>query len=403
MKDVLINDEKYFSKETIERLKKKFKFTQAVHIEMLLWDFEIFSQLSEIYSNQLILKGGAATQLYLSSDKQRASRDIDFATTLSQEEIEDALDKIKKKFEAHRQKEEHFEWKPVPEPKDAGIEDLHCYDISVPTFFGSTKGKKGTTDLKIDTILYKELPFKKKVLESPIIFDLKLKPFFIITEGSLIGDKILTLSDTTVGILARKEDYEAYLKQVYDLTHLIDKFLHKSDTLKDMLFTLEKLTPIEIKYKHLHTTTKEVISDIIGSIEKRKYFDFDSSNAGKDFRDEITNFQGNYLNKPENVPSFIWALRLGKIHFIVSLIDLIINQKITIEIFDNIITRLKKAEDKLTKLKGGEIKNVQNMLIGYFSKDPKIAKQMKNSFPLRIIYGVIQIDNYEDILTKLGV
>lgn|SRR3989338_10137672 len=83
MKDVLINDEKYFSKETIERLKKKFKFTQAVHIEMLLWDFEIFSQLSEIHSNQFILKGGAATQLYLSSDKQRASRDIDFATNMT--------------------------------------------------------------------------------------------------------------------------------------------------------------------------------------------------------------------------------------------------------------------------------------------------------------------------------
>ena len=132
-------------------------------------------------------------------------------------------------------------------------------------------------------------------------------------------------------------------------------------------------------------------------------FDFDSSDTGKDFRDEINNFQGNYLNKLENLPSFIWALRLGKIQFIVSLIDLIINHKITIEIFDNIIPRLKKAEDKLTKLKGEEVKNVQNMLIEYFSKDPKIAKQMKNNLPLRIFYGVIQIDNYEKILTKLGV
>ena len=345
MKDVLINDETYFSKETIERLKKEFKFTQAVHIEMLLWDFEIFSQLSEIHSNQFVLKGGAATQVYLSSDKQRASRDIDFATTLSNKEIEEALEKIKKKFEAHRKKDEHFEWKPVPGPKDAKIEDLHCYDISVPTFFGATKGKKDTTDLKIDAILYKELPFKKKILESPIVFDLKFKQFLVVTEGSLIGDKILTLSDTTVGILARKEDYEAYLKQVYDLTHLIDKFLHNPDVLKDILFTLDKLTPIQIKYRQLQKTTEEVISDIIGSIEKRKYFDFDSSDSGKEFRDEINNLQGNYLNLPENVPAFIWALRLGKIQFIVLLIDLIITRKITIEIFDNIISRLKRRRE----------------------------------------------------------
>ncbi len=399
MKDVLINDENYFSKETIERSKKEFKFTQAVHIEMLLWDFEIFSQLSAINPNKFILKGGAATQLYLSSDKQRASRDIDFATTLSNKEIEEALDKIKKKFEAHRQKDEHFEWKPVPEPKDAIIEDLYCYDISVPTFFGSTKGKKGTTDLKIDAILYKELPFKTQKLESPIVFDLKLKPFLAITEGSLIADKMLTLADTTVGILARREDYEAYLKQVYDLTHLTDKFLHNPGVLKDILFTLKNLTPIEIRYKHLYKKTEDVISDIRASIEKRKYFDLDPTEAGKDLRSEIDNFQGNYLNKPENVPSFIWALRLGKIHFIVSLIDLVINSKMTIETFDSIISRLRESEDKLKGLKGESIKDAQNMLIKYH-KDAKTAKQMRNSYHLRIFYGVINIDNYEEILTE---
>ncbi|MEK6816825.1 MAG: hypothetical protein AABY09_04380 [Nanoarchaeota archaeon] len=125
----------------------------------------------------------------------------------------------------------------------------------------------------------------------------------------------------------------------------------------------------------------------------------DPTEAGKDLRSEIDNFQGNYLNKPENVPSFIWALRLGKIHFIVSLIDLVINSKMTIETFDSIISRLRESEDKLKGLKGESIKDAQNMLIKYH-KDAKTAKQMRNSYHLRIFYGVINIDNYEEILTE---
>ncbi|MBI4648035.1 MAG: nucleotidyl transferase AbiEii/AbiGii toxin family protein [Bacteroidia bacterium] len=84
--------------EIIESIKKEFKFSQSIHIEMLLWDFEIFAQLTAIHKD-FILKGGAATQIYLPVEKQRASRDIDLATTLTEKEIENALNNVKQKFE----------------------------------------------------------------------------------------------------------------------------------------------------------------------------------------------------------------------------------------------------------------------------------------------------------------
>ena len=58
MKRLLKNDFKYFEKDVIESLKKKHKFSQGRHIEMLLWDYEILCQLLE-YSPDFILKGGA--------------------------------------------------------------------------------------------------------------------------------------------------------------------------------------------------------------------------------------------------------------------------------------------------------------------------------------------------------
>ena len=218
MKDVLINDESYFSKENIEKIKVKYHFSHNTHIEMLLWDFEIFAQLSAI-NQDFILKGGAATQIYLEFDKQRGSRDIDFAASLTKKEVEEALEKISLKFKDKKKQESHFTWEPIPEPKEDNrkIEDLDSYNIAVPTNFGESKGKENETLLKIDSIHYKEIPFFVKEIKNPVIFGLSLKPFKILSEGSLIADKLLTLADNTVGILAlKKDDFNSYLKQLYD-------------------------------------------------------------------------------------------------------------------------------------------------------------------------------------------
>ena len=400
MDRLLINNADYFKQETIESIRKEFKFSQSIHIEMLLWDFEIFAQLTSIHKD-FVLKGGAAAQIYLPVEKQRASRDIDLATTLSEKEIESELNTVKKRFEEKVENNEHFTWslaKPPKEPKKK-IEELHCYELIIPTKVGSSFGKQNASILKIDAICYGKLPFKVLTIDNPTLFNLKLKPFPIITKGSLIGDKLLTLADSTVGILAKNEDdFESYFKQIYDLTHIIDFFAANEEVLNDILFTIESLTPIELKYRKLDKSVKDVLVDIVESLEKRKYFDCDSSESSQNLRESIRNFGANYLNKEEWLIQDYWASRISKLQFFAKLILNLLEKKTGIKEIITLFERLKKIEDKLTQLSGDNIKKMQQTLMDYYKGDLKIGKPLKNKPVKTIFYRIIDLNNLTDLL-----
>ncbi|MDI6786487.1 MAG: nucleotidyl transferase AbiEii/AbiGii toxin family protein [bacterium] len=403
MDNVLINKPEYFKEATIERLQKEFNFSQRRHIEMLMLDFEILAQLESIV-NKFILKGGAAAQIYLPVEKQRASRDIDIATTLSKEEIEIVLEKIKVRFEAHIINNEHFKWQHIPLSKESTkrIEEFNRYEITIPTKFGISLGRKAASNLRIDIIHYEKLPFVVNTINTPTIFKLPLKPFQIISRGSLIADKILTLADNTVGILAIKQgDYQSYLKQVYDLIHLTNQDLSDIEVLGDTIITLGRLTPIEVSYRKLSKRTEEILKDIINSLGKRRYFDLDTGNEAKALRNAIIDFQGEYLNKSEWVISQVWATRISKLRFITGLVLLHIEKKIKLEEISKALKQLSEAEAKIVSLKGDEIKKMQEKLSAYFRGEGKIAKQMKHTMPIRIFYGIITKENLEEIIKNI--
>lgn len=405
MDKLLINNPEYFKPETIESIKKEFKFSQSIHIEMLLWDFEIFAQLTAIHKD-FILKGGSATQIYLPVEKQRASRDIDLATTLTEKEIESALNHIKQRFEEKAKDHEYFTWslaKPPKEPQKK-IEELHCYEIIIPTKVGSSFGKQNASILKIDAICYKELPFRVINLESPMLFKLKLKPFPIISKGSLIGDKLLTLADSTVGILAKNEDdYESYFKQIYDLTYLIDFFMADEEVLNDILFTIKHLTPIELKYRKISKSIKDVLMDIIESLEKKKYFDCDPSEPSQNMRDSVINFRANYLNKEEWLIQDYWAAKIAKIQLITKILLNLIEEKVKVSDVIAIFANLDKIEDKLIKISGADIKKIQQSLMSHYIGNLKISKPLKNKPIKTIFYRVVDIGNIPQLMELLGV
>lgn len=405
MDRLLINNPEYFKQETIESIKKEFKFSQSIHIEMLLWDFEIFAQLTAIHKD-FILKGGTAAQIYLPVEKQRASRDIDLATTLTEKEIETALNHVKQRFEEKVKDNEHFTWSLAKPPKEPHkkIEELHCYEIIVPTKIGSSFGKQNASILKIDAICYKELPFRVINLENPALFKLKLKPFPIISKGSLIGDKLLTLADSTVGILAKNEDdYEGYFKQIYDLTHLIDFFIANEEVVKDILFTIERLTPIELKYRKINKPIKDILIDITESLEKKKYFDCDSSELSQNLRDSITNFRANYLNKEEWLIQDYWAARIAKIQIITKILLNLIEEKIKVSDVIALFERLNKIENKLTETFGADVKRIQQSLMAYYAGDKRIGKLLKNKPLITIFYRVVNIGNMLTLMELLQV
>jgi predicted nucleotidyltransferase component of viral defense system len=73
----LIHDRKYFDQEHILERQARYGFTQAVKVETFLWDLELFGQLQQTLGNQVVLKGGAAAQLFFAPERQRTSVDID--------------------------------------------------------------------------------------------------------------------------------------------------------------------------------------------------------------------------------------------------------------------------------------------------------------------------------------
>ena len=73
----LIHDPKYFSRDQILNRQAEFRFTQALKVETFLWDIEIYGHLQRKLNDQIILKGGAAAQLYFRPGQQRTSVDID--------------------------------------------------------------------------------------------------------------------------------------------------------------------------------------------------------------------------------------------------------------------------------------------------------------------------------------
>jgi len=398
MKHLLKNNPEYFEKDKIELLKKKYKFSQGRHIEMLLWDYEILSHLLE-YSPEFILKGGGAAQVYLPENIQRASRDIDIATTLSQEEIESALNKIKEKFSLHVESEEHFSWvkKTIKDDKKK-IEDLHVYTMIVPTKIDLAPNKKGFSYLKLDVIRYKNLPFKIKTIDNPIIFGLSFNPLKVISEGSLIADKLLTLGDRTTGILAvREKDIEGFFKQVYDLSKLMDNFILKEEVLEDLFNTLEKLTPIEAGYRGLDISLIDVLEDIEKSLENKLEFDFKTDEFSKEFKDRLNGFRSDYLNKEENVSLSTWVSRLGKLKFITSIFIEKFRFNKDIKDVREKIEKAFEIEKTLKTLKGEKIKRVQEILMKHHERETQFYKSLKNSLPQRIFYSVINLKNIEQI------
>lgn len=96
MKDsLLVHDATSFEKETILKRAEIFGFPNPLAVEMFAWDCEIATQF-QVESNDVIVKGGMATQVQLPVEMQRGSIDIDLLASLTKDDIEKILAKLVK-------------------------------------------------------------------------------------------------------------------------------------------------------------------------------------------------------------------------------------------------------------------------------------------------------------------
>ena len=73
----LFHDKTAFTRECLQQRMEIYGFKNMARMELFLWDLELFLQIQKRLGGHIVLKGGAATQLYLPIEAQRTSVDID--------------------------------------------------------------------------------------------------------------------------------------------------------------------------------------------------------------------------------------------------------------------------------------------------------------------------------------
>ena len=211
---------KSFSVNRLTKQAQEFGYAQANTLEALIWDYELYAQLQQRASGSCRLKGGAAVQLYVPAERQRASIDVDVLTTLPQREMQQLLEDISNAYGAEGP---YLQFEPYVPDKPAAIEGLYSFTTLAP----SSLGQKWQL---ADGTLVEARMIKVDIHETSILPDgesrdgvaagiqLGYQPLCV-RRGYLIVEKLLTQARGTVGV--PDDRYQDLPKHLYDLDSLL--------------------------------------------------------------------------------------------------------------------------------------------------------------------------------------
>ena len=176
----MIHNKKFFQKEEILRRAAEYEFPNPIAIEYFAWDCELTARLQSI-SADLILKGGAATQLHLPVQKQRGSKDVDIATSLEVADIQAIVDRCEEKFNDGVKFVLHTPRNPTPNMP------LKTYFAHVPSEVDTNRNE---LQVKVD-FLCKCPTLKNETLDKIQTYAIETSAIKCSTAGTLTGDKLL--------------------------------------------------------------------------------------------------------------------------------------------------------------------------------------------------------------------
>ena len=208
-----------FSAEVIARRSQEHGFAQPNTLEALLWDYEIFGQLQKRVEGAARLMGGAATQLFVSPGRQRASVDIDVLTTLPNVAIEAHLGDIGRALGAEGPYFVFERYIPLKPSKTPG---LHSHTVLVPSAIGQKWRLQDGREIearmiKVDFHEVAGLPPGLSLPASVAGLDLQFEALCV-SRGYLVAEKLLTQARSTVGVPDSR--YQDLPKHLYDLDGL---------------------------------------------------------------------------------------------------------------------------------------------------------------------------------------
>lgn len=381
--DALIHDRKFFEPAYIKSRQAQYNFTQAVKVETFLWDLELFGQLQRSLGDQVILKGGAAAQLFIPPERQRTSVDIDVIYLGKADRLPAVLSAIHNAF---GNDELHFKFIKFVPKNPSTILPLETYIVSVPASDGQS-----SIIIKIDFHLMEKLDLETVDLQgaSAFVIPLAYKPRCL-SAASLLGDKLLTLAQGSVGIPPAKEP--DIVKQLYDLDAL-SKIVDPAGT-RAMNIALNGLFAHEIEVRTEKVNLEHALNDSINLLER--YSSLNSPNFDRRARIAMMNFRGNYEPKPFR-SLLDWELTAKRLQFLVRCIA---------ENQEHALAALREADELGVRidLKGNERRTeIRQTLSEEFVKllraenRLEAAKRLKNTSPERLLWEVVHPSRLSDI------
>jgi hypothetical protein len=306
-KQELIHDLACFKRDELERRLAEHKFTQLLKVEAFAWDLELYGQLQRQFGERVILKGGAAAQLYFPIHLQRNSVDIDIITDLSEEDFEAGLQAVTQRLcpDGAVCKFQRY----IPKQPKNGLHMIR-YNVSVPSV---CKVDEASDALLILDVLFEKVPSSATVIKETRTFalDLNFAPR-VLTANALFGDKLLTLAATTVGIPEERANDRC--KQLYDLHHLaslnlLTNFAEIQDSSKFCMEIQNQIPGQE------NVSLADAVIDVETFLNQARLLDFHDPLR---LYQALKSFQSNFVGVDARLSGEAWGIAIETIRLIVS-------------------------------------------------------------------------------------
>lgn len=397
----LFHKECAFQRETFQQRMDEFGFKNMARMELFLWDLELFLHIQKMMGDNIVLKGGAATQFYLPREAQRTSVDIDMLFFGTEEEIKDTLDKIEKlmgteeglfKFHKHTPKN----------PKTTL--PLYTYYTDIPSVLTSSERNVKEEEyphqeLKIEFILQTDkCEFLKRTGENIFAVESHWE-YQILPLSHLFADKLTTLGCETIGV--QNDRLDEQVKQFYDIMMLTryclpdlecsvvkEKYLKRAE----QEWNVRKETPGST-LENKEYNQEHIIEDV-----RKQLLRYAQADSGEDveLKQFISAFYSLYLNRKVQYDPKTVACEA-------SLIRLMYELMLNAQGWDKVKQALEIEErlgmDHLTgREKGQKIREVRDALIQRFGECSVIpAKTLKGKDLRRVFWAIVNADNLDEI------
>jgi hypothetical protein len=376
----LIHNAAYFSEESVRERAKQYGFSDPLPVELFLWDCEIAAQLQS-ESDDFVLKGGAAAQLHLPVGMQRGSVDVDVVCPFTEHEVAEALSRIHEKVPPV----EFVKYTPKRPTKDIS---MVTYLAKMPPLIPSDSGR--LREVKIDFLL-EDLNVPTQNVADVETFSLKVKRLTCYSVSSLLGDKLLTLAENTIGI----SEAIGIPKQIYDVSVLSEAHQLTAMQFSEIIAIIEKVVPLEAGYRGLEITVPDALGDVERTMDK--YGLLDTTGADAEIKKNVMNFQEFYVSTSQKWPWYEWCARALRIRFLSQVLNATFEKKIDVKEAFNEYTLAVKIAQLLKAAKGETIKVLTKKLMDSADKEIPYFRNLKGKPLHRVFWQVVTRNNLNAI------